>query len=275
MGSFSTTLPEIPVFECIRPRPAVKGLVNSIGLKLALIPPGVFRMGSPLEEEGRGEDEEQHEVTLSQAFHLGVFPVTQEQYETVMGQNPSFCVANRGGCPDHPVENVSWEDAVAFCLQMSGRPEEKQAGRTYRLPTEAEWEYACRAGAVGPFHFGAVLSGEHANFSSHFPYGGAERGPSVGRTTRVGSYSANGFGLYDMHGNVKEWCQDFYAANAYRESPRQDPQGPPAGQQRVVRGGSWANRAVDCRAASRGKLLPAQHHGNTGFRIVCVASPAS
>ena len=151
-----------------------------------------------------------------------------------------------------------WEEAVEFCHKLSARPQEQAAGRSYRLPTEAEWEYACReAGALKtPFHFGAKLGSEQANFDGNCPYGGADKGPWLHRTTPVGSYKPNAFGLFDMHGNVWEWCQDWYDDNYYSQSPRQDPQGPQNGSYRVLRGGSWFNDGCGCRSAIRDKDSP-------------------
>ena len=192
-------------------------------------------------------NEEQHEVSITKPFYLGVYVVTQAEYEKVMGNNPSWFSAKGDGkdkvkdmdTGQFPVEKVSWDDAVAFCKKLSELPEEKKAGRVYRLPTEAEWEYACRAGTKTAFHYGDSLSSKQANFNGNFPYGGADKGPYLGRTAKVGSYAANAFGLYDMHGNVWEWCQDWYDENYYKNSPKEDPPGPAQGLHRVVRGGGW------------------------------------
>src|SRR5262249_22585839 len=142
-------------------------------------------------------------------------------------------------CRRHPVDSVSWEDAVAFCQKLSEQAEEISKGRTYRLPTEAEWEYACRGGANAstPFAFGESLSSKQANFNGNYPYNAA-RGRYLERTAPVGSYLPNAFGLFDMHGNLWEWCADWYSEDYYSQSPRQDPPGPPRGTLRVLRGGS-------------------------------------
>jgi formylglycine-generating enzyme required for sulfatase activity len=173
-----------------------------------------------------------------------------------------------------PVEQVSWEEAVEFCRRLAERPDEKRFGRQYRLPTEAEWEYSCRGGAMSstPFPFGASFSSTQANFDGNLPYGGAAKGPYLGRTTPVGSYPANGFGLYDMHGNVWEWCADWYGANYYTQSPRQDPTGPSKGVSRVHRGGSWNSYGVCCRSAYRSSELPANGSLAQGFRVALVSS---
>jgi uncharacterized protein (TIGR02996 family) len=265
-------------------RPCVPRLTNSIGLELALIPPGAFLMGSPAGEADRREDEgPQHEVAISRAFYLGVYPVTQGQWQSVMGTDPSWFCASGGGkrtvrrrrdTRNLPVEQVSWEDAVDFCGKLSELPEEKRAKRVYRLPSEAEWEYACRGGAASstPFHFGTSLSSTQANFDGNHPYGGAAKGPSLKRTTPVGSYNPNAWGLYDMHGNVWEWCQDWYASQYYKQSPRRDPPGPPEGSVRVIRGGGWDSIGQFCRSAYRCWLVPADRDSGLGFRVSLVLS---
>jgi serine/threonine protein kinase/formylglycine-generating enzyme required for sulfatase activity len=204
-------------------------IINSIGMKLVLIPAGRFMMGSPNEEKDRHIDEEEHEVEITKGFYLGIYEVTQKQYETVMGKNPGW-FSNDGGGKDKvkgmntdefPVERVSWNDAQAFLNRLSGLEEEQQAGRQYRLPTEAEWEYACRGGATPStsYHLGGTIVANLANFKD----------TTLNRTCKVGSYKPNAFGLYDMHGNVWEWCADWYDKDYYGNSPRRDPQGPPPG----------------------------------------------
>jgi formylglycine-generating enzyme required for sulfatase activity len=248
-------------------------VTNSIGMKLALIPAGKFLMGSPPDEKGRGDDEEQHEVEITRPFYLGIHEVTQAQYEQVMDANPAFFTKGHDGGPDHPVESVSWQDAKDFCDKLSALGKERAAKRVYRLPTEAEWEYACRGGAREntPCHFGTSLSSTQANFNGNFPYGDAPKGRSLERTTPVGSYPPNGFGLFDMHGNVWEWCADWYDKDYYRNSPKKDPQGPlEKTGRRVLRGGSWRDYGGNCRAANRDWNDPAGHVVNVGFRVVCV-----
>src|SRR5262249_4711820 len=153
------------------------------------------------------------------------------EYEKVVGKFPNRPIfkADRGGGPDHPMENVLWAEAVEFCKRLSALAEEKRAARRYRLPTEAEWEYACRAGTTTPFHFGDSLSAKQANFNGNFPYGDAGKGPYLRQTAKVGSYLPNAWGLYDMHGNVAEWCADWYDPAYYKHSPREDPRGPAKG----------------------------------------------
>lgn len=246
------------------------GFANSIGMRLARIPAGKFVMGSPEDEAFRLDEEKPHDVTISRSFFMGAYEVTQADYERVMKTNPSKFA--RG--PDagrHPVESVSWDEAVAFCEKLSELPEERAAGRKYRLPREAEWEYACRAGTTTAFHFGKGLSSPEANFNGQFPYGDAPRGDWLRQTRLVGSFAANKFGLHDMHGNVAEWCQDWYQQDYYRESPEADPRGPEKGTLRVVRGGGHSSRGHACRSASRFRREPDTGADSIGFRVVLEA----
>jgi formylglycine-generating enzyme required for sulfatase activity len=231
-------------------------------MKLVLLAEGTFQMGSPESEAGRRANEgPRHEITLTKPFYMSVCPVTQAQYQRLVGKNPAKFPG-----PDQPVEYVSWEEAAAFCRKLSEHPEEK--GRRYRLPTEAEWEYACRAGTTGPFFFGASLGQSQGNFDTQFPYGDGEPGVPAQRTTPVTAYPPNHFGLHDMHGNVWEWCGDWLDAQYYRQSPKRDPQGPATGHFRVIRGGSWRNHATFCRSAARNGLAPTARDNCTGFRVV-------
>ena len=238
---------------------------NSIGIEFASIPAGKFLMGSPETEKGRDPSETQHEVTLTQGFRMGVHEVTQAQYELVMGQNPSHF---KGATL--PVETVSYDDALAFCKKLSDLPAEKAAGRKYRLPTEAEWEYCCRAGTSTPFHFGNELNGTQANCNGEFPYGTTKKVPYLGKTSPVGSYPANAWGLYDMHGNVWEWCQDWYGD--YPKQSVTDPRGPEVGSVCVLRGGGWSDGAANCRSADRGGFDPSDRGSRRGFRLALSSS---
>jgi formylglycine-generating enzyme required for sulfatase activity len=237
-----------------------KTITNSIGVKLVLIPKGTFMMGSPESEEGRDKDDEtQHEVTISKDYYLGVYEVTQAQYEKVMGKNPSHfqgaIVGNENA--DLPVENVSWDEAVKFCKKLSALPEEKKAGRVYRLPTEAEWEYACRAGSKTAYSFDDEegLLPEYGWFNRN----------SSDRTHTVGLLEPNAWGLYDMHGNVWEWCSDRH--EEYPKGAVSDPTGPKEGSNRVHRGGSWDSQAAFCRSAIRSERTPVDRLINLGFRF--------
>ncbi|HZV04645.1 MAG TPA: SUMF1/EgtB/PvdO family nonheme iron enzyme, partial [Gemmataceae bacterium] len=259
-----------------------KTITNSIGMKFVFVGRGTFLMGSPENEHLRYPDEFQHEVEITRPFYMGAYEVTQEQYERVMGQNPSWFASSGEGkdkvqgidTSQFPVETVSWKDTVEFCRRLSKLPEEKSIGRAYRLPTEAEWEYSCRGGRLfknpsPPFHFGNSLSSTQANFNNS-PLGDASKEPDLHRTTKVGSYSPNSLGLYDLHGNVSEWCADWFDAKYYERSPRQNPQGPENGELRVLRGGSWDYGGGYCRAAIRLVLPPSVRHNDNGFRVVLV-----
>jgi uncharacterized protein (TIGR02996 family) len=259
--------------------PCVPRLVNSVGIEFALIPPGKFRMGSPPREESRRSDEGPvHEVEITRPFYLGVHPVTQQQYERVTGKNPSRFAGSRTrrkklrgtDTGTLPVDNLSWHNADALCRKLSELPEERSAGRVYRLPTEAEWEYACR-GATScstPFHLGPSLSADMANFDGKTPYGGAPRRSYRAHPTPVGSFTPNVCGLYDMQGNIYEWCADWYGEDYYAGSPRQDPPGPAEGEQRVTRGGCWYEYGWVCRSAFRGHFAPDYHDHTFGVRLV-------
>jgi formylglycine-generating enzyme required for sulfatase activity len=223
---------------------------NSIGMALSPIPAGRFLMGDPTISDARP----QHLVIISKRFLMGVTEVTQAQYQMVVGDNPShFPGANR------PVDSVTWDEAIAFCEKLSARAGEQSAGRVYRLPTEAEWEYACRAGTTTAFGLGPTLPGTKAN---------TERS-GFRASVEVGLYPANQAGLYDVHGNVWEWCHDWYGAESYLPSTPVDPVGPPTGNRRVARGGSWETEPADCRSASRGAFDPAARNPAVGFRVVC------
>jgi uncharacterized protein (TIGR02996 family) len=262
-------------------RPCTPTLENSLGMVFVLIPPGVFWMGSPEEESRHADERPRHRVEITQPFYLGIHPVTQQQYQTLTGSNPasfSHDGADRErvrslDTRSFPVEFVSWNDATAFCHQLQERQKEQEAGRRYRLPTEAEWEYACRAGTSTAFWFGPSLSSFQANFDGEhpFPEYGAPLGPDLARPTPVGSYPANGFGLFDVHGNVWEWCKDWYYIRFYQSpSARRDPCGPRSGRHsrgRVSRGGAWYEFATDCRSAYRQGWEPNHRRNVYGFRL--------
>jgi uncharacterized protein (TIGR02996 family) len=272
--------------------PVTPTLVNSIGMRLVLIPAGTFQMGSPIQGQGNlrkdyGDDwgewvdqETLHEVQITRPFLLGACPVTQQEYERVMGKNPSdFSHSGIGknsvqklDTKHFPVETVPWNDATVFCKALSNLPEEQAFGRTYRLPSEAEWEYACRGGAASytPFHLGTSLCSTQANFNGDYPFGKAAKGPYLERPCAVRSYPANAFGLFDMHGNVWEWCLDWYDQNYYQSSPKKDPQGPDNGDRRVLRGGSWFYPAFYCRSGRRYYHAPVDRSNKIGFRVCCV-----
>ena len=227
-------------------------VTNTIGMKLSLIPPGEFVMGSPKSEAGREHGETQHLVKIPRPFRLSRFEVTQQQYESVRGAAPSHF---KGAY--NPVEGVSWRDAVEFCRRLSARREEIAAGRVYRLPTEAEWEYACRAGTTTAYSFG--------NQENDLVSYGWFKGNANGTTHPVGQGKPNAFGLYDLHGNVWEWCQDRYGT--YPSGPASDEAGPRSGSYRVRRGGSWINGTGRLRSAYRRNFAPDVCNFELGFRV--------
>ena len=247
-------------------------VTNSLGMKLVAIEAGAFWMGSPLGEPGRRLEERRHRVVLTAPFYLGAYEVTQQQYARVMVADPSeFRV---GGAQAErvtgektgrfPVDSVNWHAAVAFCRRLTAVPAEQAARRSYRLPSEAEWEYAARAGTDGIWFFGRRSD----RLTRHAWY----RRSSGRRTHAVGQKLPNSWGLFDMYGNVWEWCRDWHSADYYPRSPRQDPVGPSTGDARVLRGGGWASGAARCRSAARLRDPPAVGDPDTGFRVVMVVS---
>jgi formylglycine-generating enzyme required for sulfatase activity len=233
-----------------------KNFTNSMGMKFVWIPPGSFMMGSPKEEKERRDDETQHKVTLTKGFYMGVFIVTQEQWQAIMGNNPS----NFKGEKNLPVEQVSWEDCQEFIKKV--RDMDK---KPYRLPSEAEWEYACRAGTKTPFWFGDTISTDQANYNGNFTLGNGKKGKHREKTTPVGSFPANAWGLCDMQGNVWQWCQDCYGD--YPQIGMVDPQGPAVGKYRVMRGGAWLYHPLCCRSAFRSCFEPSVRDSTSSFRL--------
>ncbi len=242
-------------------------VLNSIGMAFALIPDGRFTMGSEADTAHPfvGDELPQHRVRISRPFYLSVFPVTQGEFHAVMGRNPAYFSEGRKGGPAHPVESVTWFEAEQFCTELSALADEAGAGRRYVLPTEAEWEYACRAGTAGAFWCGDKLSPQAANFAV-----GSEKNrsaPTAGATLPVGQFRPNPWGLYDMHGNVAEWVGDWYSDRYYGESPSDDPTGPKAGSAKVTRGGCWQSLWTECRSAARAAFPPERGTNRIGFRV--------
>lgn len=234
-----------------------KEFTNSIGMKFVWIKPGTFMMGSPKGEKERRDDETQHKVTLTRGFYMGVYTVTQEQWQQVMGNNPSFFKGEKS----LPVEQVSWNDCQVFIKKLRDK-DKKQ----YRLPTEAEWEFCCRAGTTTPFYFGETISTDQANYNGNHIYGEGEKGVYREKTTSVGSFPANTLGLYDMHGNLWEWCEDWHGD--YPQKDVVDPHGAEKGQFRVLRGGAWDYPPQYCRSAIRlGVYAPGTRSVIFGFRL--------
>lgn len=218
---------------------------NTLGMTFVRVPPGSFVMGSPETEPGRDSDETQHRVTLTRAFYLQTTEVTQGQWRAVMGNSPSRFSVCGDGCP---VERVSWKDCQEFALRLNG----KEGTTRYRLPTEAEWEYACRSGTTGPYYDELDRSGWH-------------EGNSGGGTKPVALKAPSAWGLYDMHGNVWEWCLDWYGN--YPAGSVTDPEGPSTGSSHVCRGSSWSDRPRFCRSANRGRNGPSHRGDGLGFRL--------
>jgi formylglycine-generating enzyme required for sulfatase activity len=256
----------------------IEDLGNGIQLEMVMIPSGSFMMGSPETEEGSNDDERpQHQVTIK-AFCLGKYQVTQAQWKAVaafpqvnkeLKLDPSrFKGDGSTSLTNHrPVEQVSWEDAVEFCDRLS-----QYTGRTYRLPSEAEWEYACRAGTTTPFHFGETITTDLANYDGNYAYGQGPKGVDRGETTEVGSFGvANNFGLYDMHSNVWEWCQDDWH-NDYKGAPIDGSawlNNEEDNIDKLLRGGSWDLNPHSCRSAFRLNYNLAYNSYSFGFRVVC------
>ena len=258
-----------------KPRPktkTTKRFTNSIGMEFVLIPAGDFMMGSP---EGPGDvarkssyekdkpdwykrEHPRHRVKISRPFYMQTTEVTQAQWKAVMGSNLS-----RFKGDNLPVEQVSWNDAQEFIKKLN----RKERTVKYRLPTEAEWEYACRAGTTTPFYFGETISTDQANYDGNYTYGNGGKGLSRKTTMPAKSFPANRWGLYDMHGNVWEWVSDWFGENYYSSSPFSDPKGPSTGKYRVLRGSSWRNFPGSLRSALRDRRRPADLSFEVGFRV--------
>ncbi|MEG4999529.1 formylglycine-generating enzyme family protein [Microcoleus sp. B4-D4] len=236
-------------------------LGNGIVLEMVYIPGGTFMMGSPKKEEGRHHSQSpQHQVTVP-AFLAGKYPITQAQWQAVMGNNPSYFRGEK-----RPVENISWDEVVEFCNKLS-----QKTGKRYRLLSEAEWEYACRAGTTTPFHFGETITPELVNYNGNYPYANAPTGLYREETTDVGSFPPNAFGLYDMHGNIPQWCSDKGHDN-YKGAPTDGSSWETGTDDcRVLRGSSRYSSAVDCRSAERSHSFSAGLGGwDIGFRVALV-----
>jgi len=244
------------VFNGYAEQPKEK-ITNTLGMELVLIQPGQFMMGSPEDEPGRSSGEKPHRVNLTKPFYLQTTEVTQEQWQTLMGKNPS---ANKRCGESCPVEQVSWEDAQEFVQKLN----QKEGTDKYRLPTEAEWEYACRAGSTTAFPNGSITKldcDRDANLDAIAWYCGNSQNiikPVAGKKPNV-------WGLYDMLGNVQEWCQDWFGA--YPDDEVVNPKGPKKGSYRVMRGGVWYSPARDARCASRFGSPPRYRFQHIGFRL--------
>jgi formylglycine-generating enzyme required for sulfatase activity/alpha-tubulin suppressor-like RCC1 family protein len=247
----------------LRPSPThTVDLNSSVNLEMIWVEPGTFTMGSPVTEVGRNSHETEHNVTLTKGFYLGKYEVTQAQYEAVMSGNSEGLNANPShfhGYPNRPVEKVSWEDAQIFLSRLNGQEAEAgnlPAGWAYVLPTEAQWEYACRAGTTTVYSWGNTVTSDNANYNVY-----------NGETSNVGEYPANAWGLYDMHGNVWELVADWYTTSPYGSNEVTDPTGPASGSLWVVRGGSWNNSGTNLRSAKHEDVFPGERSSNVGFRV--------
>jgi formylglycine-generating enzyme required for sulfatase activity len=216
-------------------------------------------MGSPENEPGRSGNEQQHRVTLTKGFFMQTTEVTQGQWRAVMGSNPSFFKNCGDNCP---VDNVSWNDVQDFIKRLNAKDDRAN----YRLPTEAEWEYAARSGSSTPFAFGNCLSASQSNYDGRRPLNGCNKEQYRKKPVKVASFSPNAWGLYDMHGNVWEWCADWYGE--YPQSAVVDPLGPEKANRRVLRGGSWDNGGRYVRSAYRYGYKPTRRFRHYGFRVV-------
>ncbi|MEM8614452.1 MAG: SUMF1/EgtB/PvdO family nonheme iron enzyme [Cyanobacteria bacterium P01_H01_bin.105] len=253
------------------PASFIEELGNDVILDMVYIPEGDFLMGSPEDEAERRNDEgPQHPVRVSD-FYMGKYAVTQAQWKAVarLQKVEIGLETDPSGFKGHdlPVEQVSWFEAVEFCQRLS-----KYTGNNYRLPSEAEWEYACRAGTTTPFYFGETISTDQANYAGDYTYGSGKKGVDRGKTTSVGRFPTNNFGLTDMHGNVWEWCQDHWHEN-YSGAPKDSSPWIQRGDSngRVIRGGSWFYIPRSCRSACRNYLTPGSRDSYFGFRVVCSA----
>ena len=236
-------------------------LSNGIDLDMVLIREGEFMMGAPETELESTDNERPQHLVAVPTFFMGRYPITQEQWQAIMGNNPSEFKGDK-----RPVENISWEDAKEFCDRLT-----QHTNREYRLPTEAEWEYACRAETKTPFHFGETITTELANYDGKYVYGAGVEGEYRGETTEVGQFPPNAFGLYDMHGNVWEWCEDDWHEN-YQDAPNDGRAWVSEFNNiKVVRGVSWFNNPTYCRSAFRDINARDDRDFTVGFRVVCVA----
>lgn len=252
---------------------------NSVDMDLVLLMPGAVTVGSPEDEAERSDDERLLPARIGRPLFLGRTEVTQAQWERVMGSNPSWYRPGGEGAASVgavdpaalPVEQVSWEEAAEFCRRLSALPPEKAAGRVYRLPTEGEWEYGCRAGSTTAFAFGKAIGPAEANVDGRKPYLDVDERPGLGRPAPVGSYPPNRWGLCDMHGNVAEWVADAYT-DRQRAEMSYSPAQPPTADTRVSKGGAFLGAVAQSRSAARVGRVPSFRHRTLGFRVACLAA---
>ena len=273
LGVMIYMLYRIAVPPVVPPEPSY---ANELKMQFVLIPAGSFTIGSPDTEVGRSPDESPaHEVTLTAEFYFATTEVMNGPYATLMGTSPSMTSSKARSSGEMPVESVTWEEAQEFCKRLNERDRTKRSGWVYRLPTEAEWEYACRATSSTPFAFGEKLQpNKTAIFTPAMedPLSEEEIPRPLGFPSRVAQTAANKFGLYDMHGNVLEWCQDYYV-RGYPAGAQTNPTGPTTGDLRTIRGGSFSDPGSKCRSASRRGLPADTRDIHVGFRIVLAPLP--
>lgn len=255
------------IFNSLSPLPVnalEKTITNSIGMEFVLIPDGSFKMGSPQDEPDRRQNEIEHQVTIKQPFYMQATEVTVKQWRAIMGKRFFF---KKKGTDHMPVVKVSWQDCIDFIQKLNALNE-----GVYRLPTEAEWEYACRAGATSAYAWGKTIDCNNAMYANNTLKTDAcvndvkSKGLPADQPAPVKSYEPNAWGLYDMEGNVWEWCQDWYGP--YVKDAVVDPRGPSSGSDKVRRGGSWYGTGTRCRCANRNLSNPANRYQTTGFRLV-------
>jgi formylglycine-generating enzyme required for sulfatase activity len=246
-----------------------RSLTNSVGIKFVYIPAGEFYMGSPDWDRHAPLDERpQHLVKITHDFYIGQTVVTQYQWKAIIANNPSKYKGD-----DLPVENISWDDCQEFIKKLSNKDR-----NMYRLPTEAEWEYACRAGTTSRFYFGRSIDTDQANYNGEQNIY-SQKGENRKRTTQVNKFHANPWGLYDVHGNINQWCSDNFGRSYYGNTPQENPMGPAIcdeeaipGTTRVVRGGAWYSNPQGCRSAARDYMRQKDRNSGTGFRVVLIPS---
>ncbi len=238
-----------------QPAKLPQSYTNSIGISFVLVPAGSFQMGAHEFEDGTSKEKPRHQVTISKPFYMSKYEVTQEQWQQVMGNNPSIHVG-----PTHPVDRISWNDSQAFIHRLNAR----EKTTAYTLPTEAQWEYAARAGSETSYCYCDDPQGKKLIQYGWFVIN------SNNQSQPVGELKPNKWGIHDMHGNVQEWVQDYFDRKYYRKGPETDPRGPENGRKRVTRGGSWINPAYHCRSAARAYYSPDYIDNDIGFRLVRV-----
>ena len=246
-------------------------IAEGVTMDFVLIPPGTFFMGSPTTEGQRDRNEgPAHDITISKPYYLGKFEVTQKQWNGFFAGTVFARKEFKFPGDNMPADSISGFEAEKFLMDLSSR-----LGMKFRLSTEAEWEHACRAGTQTPFYTGNTISTSQANYDGSKTYGSGAKGLQLKQTVDIGMYPPNPFGLHDMHGNVWEWCMDWFDANYYKESPGTDPTGPPTGGSRVIRGGCWKSHPTKCRSAERDAYNPSKSNDTIGFRVLLEVAPGT